>query len=211
MAFRGAIWIKGTAAGYGWFLYPSPAKDSAFPAAAGSPTYRKVDLLTMVEHGLGHEFGFADTAGHGLMVVFPGIGVRRVPAAASPATARGGTAPVLLGAAVAQPAVVLSAEQERVTAAVPRRFLSEGMSFGTVPAAPPRAAIAWLAERDLALQQTSASGTWPLTLSADGLASARDAVFAWLEDNDRLFSDPLAVGQARSGSVARSPLLSPDN
>jgi hypothetical protein len=60
------------------------------------------------------------------------------------------------------------------------------------------------------LQQTSASGTWPLTLFADGLASARVAVFAWLEDNDRLFSDPLAVGQAHSGSVERNPLPSPD-
>jgi hypothetical protein len=42
------------------------------------------------------------------------------------------------------------------------------------------------------------------------MASARDAMFAWLEDNDRRFSDPLAVGQAHFGSVERSPLPSPD-
>jgi hypothetical protein len=70
--------------------------------------------------------------------------------------------------------------------------------------------MTWLADQGLVLQQASASGTWPLTFSADGLASARDAVFAWLEDDDRLFSDPLAVGQAHSGSAERSPLPSPD-
>jgi hypothetical protein len=42
---------------------PQPGEGQRIPAAAGSPTYRKVDLLTMVDHELGHEFGFADTAG----------------------------------------------------------------------------------------------------------------------------------------------------
>jgi hypothetical protein len=80
MAFPGAIWIDQTAAGYGWYLDPSPAGDSAFPAAPGSPAYGTVDLLTVVEHELGHELGFEDTTGDGLMGVFLPTGVRRVPA-----------------------------------------------------------------------------------------------------------------------------------
>jgi hypothetical protein len=84
------------------------------------------------------------------------------------------------------------------------------MGFGTLPPAPAGAAITWLADWDLVSEQASVSGTGPLTFSADGLASARDAVFAWLKDDDRRFSDLLAVGQAHSGSVARTPLPSPD-
>jgi predicted outer membrane repeat protein len=80
MAFPGAIWIDQTAAGYGWYLDPNPADDSAFPAAPGSLAYGKVDLLTVVEHELGHELGFEDTTGDGLMGVFLPTGVRRVPA-----------------------------------------------------------------------------------------------------------------------------------
>jgi hypothetical protein len=80
MAFPGAVWIDQTAAGYGWYLDPSPAGDGAFPAAPGSPAYGRVDLLTVVEHELGHELGLADTTGDGLMGVFLPTGVRRVPA-----------------------------------------------------------------------------------------------------------------------------------
>jgi hypothetical protein len=79
MAFPGAIWIDQTAAGYGWYLDPNSAGDSAFPATPGSPAYGKVDLLTVVEHELGHELGLEDTTGDGLMGVFLPTGVRRVP------------------------------------------------------------------------------------------------------------------------------------
>jgi hypothetical protein len=51
-----------------------------FNGLLGSPAYGKVDLLTVVEHELGHELGFADTTGDGLMGVFLPTGVRRVPA-----------------------------------------------------------------------------------------------------------------------------------
>jgi hypothetical protein len=81
MAFPGAVWIDQTAAGYGWYLDPSPAADGVFPALPGSPAYGKVDLLTVVEHELGHELGLADTTGDGLMGVFLPTGVRRVPGA----------------------------------------------------------------------------------------------------------------------------------
>jgi hypothetical protein len=109
MAFPGTVWIDQNAAGYGWFLDPTPAADSVFPAAPGSPAYGRVDLLTVVEHELGHELGFDDTVGDGLMGVFLGTGVRRVPTVAYPAAQLGGTATVLLGTDVSQPAVLLSA------------------------------------------------------------------------------------------------------
>jgi hypothetical protein len=80
MAFPGAIWIDQNAAGYGWYL-PTPTDGSDFPAAPGSPAYGKVDLLTVVEHELGHELGFGDTPGGGLMGVFLPTGTRRLPAA----------------------------------------------------------------------------------------------------------------------------------
>src|SRR5262249_14859790 len=60
MAFPGATWIDQNAAGYGWFLDAPPAGDSAFPAVPGSPAYGKVDLLTVVEHELGHVLGLED-------------------------------------------------------------------------------------------------------------------------------------------------------
>jgi hypothetical protein len=81
MAFPGAIWIDRDAAGYGWYLDPSPAADAAFPAAPGSAAYGKVDLLTVVEHELGYELGLGDTTGDGLMGEYLARGTRRVPAA----------------------------------------------------------------------------------------------------------------------------------
>jgi hypothetical protein len=96
MAFPGAVWIDRTAAGYGWFIDPTVADDSAFPAAPGSPAYGKVDLLTVVEHELGHVLGLEDTTEDGLMGIFLGTGVRRVPApesAAEASPARGSLLP----------------------------------------------------------------------------------------------------------------------
>jgi hypothetical protein len=80
MAFPGAIWIDRDAAGFGWYL-PTAGDDGVFPAAPGSPAYGKVDLLTVVEHELGHELGFDDTPGGGLMGVYLPTGTRRIPAA----------------------------------------------------------------------------------------------------------------------------------
>jgi hypothetical protein len=80
MAFPDAIWINRDAAGYGWYIGPTPSTGSAIPASPASPAFGKVDLLTVVEHELGHELGYADTAGDDLMGVFLATGVRRVPA-----------------------------------------------------------------------------------------------------------------------------------
>jgi hypothetical protein len=91
MAFPGVIWIDQNAAGYGWYIDPTPADDAEFPATPGSPAYGKVDLLTVVTHELGHELGFDDTAGNSLMGVFLTPGTRRIPAPAHPEAGSGST------------------------------------------------------------------------------------------------------------------------
>jgi hypothetical protein len=100
---------------------------------------------------------------------------------------------VLLKAAVAPPFVGHCAGLGWVMAPVARLLFSDGMRLGTLPPAPAGANISWLADQGLLLQQTSASDTCPLMFPTDGLASVTDAVFAWLEDRDRLASDPLAL------------------
>jgi hypothetical protein len=85
MAFPGAIWIDQNAAGYGWYLGAAPPDNAAFPAVPGSPAYGKVDLLTVVTHELGHELGFDDTDGGGVMGTFLAPGTRRLPGPDHPA------------------------------------------------------------------------------------------------------------------------------
>jgi Ca2+-binding RTX toxin-like protein len=68
---RGAtIYLDTTAAGYGWFVDPTPADDAEFGEvlspthlAAGleSPALGHIDLLTVVTHELGHLLGFDHT------------------------------------------------------------------------------------------------------------------------------------------------------
>jgi streptogramin lyase len=69
MAFPGAVWIAQDAAGYGWSLGDTP----------GSVASGKVDLLTVVEHELGHVLGLDDNNGSGLMGLYLAPGVRREP------------------------------------------------------------------------------------------------------------------------------------
>jgi hypothetical protein len=67
----GTIQINATAAGYNWYVN------------AGSPAADQVDLLTVLEHELGHVLGLPDNGQVGdLMDISLGLGVRRAPAAA---------------------------------------------------------------------------------------------------------------------------------
>jgi hypothetical protein len=87
------VQLDATAAGYGWFIDPTPADDAEFAAgpapqelwaAPGSPAFGRMDLLTVVEHELGHVLGLADldpsAAPHDLMTTTLSPGVRRLPA-----------------------------------------------------------------------------------------------------------------------------------
>jgi hypothetical protein len=82
------VYIDASAAGYGWFVDPTPAADEEFAASAGKQPSRaidpravdQIDLLTVVEHELGHVAGFADldALADTLMSGVLGVGVRRL-------------------------------------------------------------------------------------------------------------------------------------
>jgi hypothetical protein len=80
LAAADTIWLDKDAAGHGWFIDPTPADSSEFPATPGSAAYGKVDLLTVVAHELGHVLGYEDAGSDGLMAEYLGTGERRVPA-----------------------------------------------------------------------------------------------------------------------------------
>ena len=86
------IHLDPNAAGNGWFIDPTPASNEEFSASAGTQQLQavdpraldRIDLLTVVEHELGHVIGLADNALAGdLMDVTLGPGVRRTPSAAA--------------------------------------------------------------------------------------------------------------------------------
>jgi len=74
-----AINIDINAAGYGWFVDPTPMDDNEF---SGSPMYQ-FDLLTVVMHEMGHVLGFGDihdaSAASDLMYGYLQLGERRLP------------------------------------------------------------------------------------------------------------------------------------
>ncbi len=91
----GVITINQTAAGYNWYVNASTARArrSAWPArqarlaGPGSPAAGEVDLLTVLEHELGHVIGLSDNNQAGdLMDITLGLGVRRAPTAADVTT-----------------------------------------------------------------------------------------------------------------------------
>ncbi len=58
---KGTVWIDDDAAGYGWFVDPTPLEDSEFVGCmCGSPAKRRMDLLSVVLHELGHLAGLPD-------------------------------------------------------------------------------------------------------------------------------------------------------
>jgi subtilisin-like proprotein convertase family protein len=82
--------LDATADGWGWFIDPTPADNSEFAVPAGgseldarpgSPAFGHMDLLTVVEHELGHVLGLDDIApgvgAHDLMTATLGLGTRR--------------------------------------------------------------------------------------------------------------------------------------
>jgi hypothetical protein len=62
------VYLDRTAAGHGWFVDPTPAQDEEFGALGGRQALKavdpravdRIDLLTVVEHELGHCLGLSD-------------------------------------------------------------------------------------------------------------------------------------------------------
>jgi hypothetical protein len=79
------IWIDDDAAGYGWFVDPTPQDDSEFMATSansltartGTAAAQRADLLTVVMHEMGHVLGYADTSLDDLMGAMLPLGTRR--------------------------------------------------------------------------------------------------------------------------------------
>ena len=72
------IWLDNNAAGWGWFVDPTPHKDSEFLTPGNRGEQHRMDLLTVLEHELGHLLGkeHEDT---GVMVDALAAATRRTP------------------------------------------------------------------------------------------------------------------------------------
>jgi uncharacterized repeat protein (TIGR01451 family) len=88
----GAILIDRNAAGWGWFVDPTPRDNSEFSivlssgvyaATPGSPAYGRMDLLSTVVHELGNVMGFAEDPGQDVTGATLQAGMRRIPVASA--------------------------------------------------------------------------------------------------------------------------------
>ncbi|MCY2987960.1 MAG: hypothetical protein NTY19_08880, partial [Planctomycetota bacterium] len=91
LAAGSTIYIDQDAAGHGWFVDPTPSQDEEFTAAQGGELVAitpdaaaRMDLLTVVEHELGHAAGLTDGPARTADVMSATLptGVRRVPTVA---------------------------------------------------------------------------------------------------------------------------------
>jgi hypothetical protein len=98
--------LDSNAAGWGWFVDPTPQDNSEFPivlssgvyaATPGSPAYGHMDLLTTLVHEFGNAMGFAEDQGQDVAGATLQAGVRRIPTATA-------TSPL----AAADPSITLS-------------------------------------------------------------------------------------------------------
>src|SRR5262249_13341163 len=77
------IWLDADAAGWGWFVDPTPADDSEFTTPGNQGEQHRMDLLTALEHELGHLLGYRHTEA-GLMDDALAAGARPTPADGDP-------------------------------------------------------------------------------------------------------------------------------
>jgi hypothetical protein len=113
------VTLDATAAGYGWYLGSTPGDDSAFgivtapnelQASPGSPAFGRMDLLTVVEHELGHVLGLGDlnpqAVPHDVMTETLATGVRRSPGALFVTVTDGAQAPAAQSVGTTPPPLI---------------------------------------------------------------------------------------------------------
>lgn len=91
VAAANCVYLDTNAAGNGWFIDPTPASDEEFTSSGVAGQLQaidpravdRIDLLTVVEHELGHIAGLADVdaLADNLMSGVLGTGIRRNPTA----------------------------------------------------------------------------------------------------------------------------------
>jgi hypothetical protein len=74
----GIIWLDDNAAGWGWFVDQTPWEDSEFSTPGNQGEQGRMDLLTVLEHEVGHLLG-RDHEADGLMAATLTPGVRETP------------------------------------------------------------------------------------------------------------------------------------
>ena len=87
LATKNTVYIDRDAAGHGWFVDPTPTSDEEFMASGSSRQLQavdpkavdRIDLLTVVEHELGHVAGLSDLDAlmDNVMSGVLGVGARR--------------------------------------------------------------------------------------------------------------------------------------
>ena len=73
-----AIYFDANAAGRGWFVDPTPGNDSEFTTPGNQGEQHRMDLLTVLEHELGHLPG-KEHQSSGVMIDTLPAGMRRTP------------------------------------------------------------------------------------------------------------------------------------
>jgi hypothetical protein len=115
------IVLDGAAAGWGWFVDPTPLDNNEFPivlasgvyaATPSSPAYGHMDLLSTVVHELGNVMGFAEDQGQDVTGATLQAGMRRIPVASavlSVTTAANGSLSLSNVAPVLEPPITMAA------------------------------------------------------------------------------------------------------
>src|SRR5262249_11683503 len=65
-AADGVLWLDDNAAGWGWFVDATPGEDSEFTTRGDQGERRRMDLLTVLSHEVGHLLGYDHDAEGGM-------------------------------------------------------------------------------------------------------------------------------------------------